>query len=428
MTPSYKILSILFVFNFLLSACGSPSAPAAGVAKSERQRQFSPDSSQSDMLALVDGNNDFALDLYQALRTKEGNLFYSPFSISLALGMTYAGARGKTEAQMSDVLHFDLPQERLHPAFNALDLQLTEQWKAASKDEQPLQLNIANAVWAQQDYPFLDEFLDTLALNYGAGVRLADFVNKSESVRKEINSWVSDRTNEKIKDLIPQGVLDAMTRMVLVNAIYFKADWQTQFDPNSTYKAPFTLPDGTQVQVDMMMEGMHGLPFTHGDGYQVVELPYEGGTAAMDILIPDVGNFQSFESEMDAQFLAAILNNLQPTSIELGLPKFTYTSQFSLSDPLTAMGMNTAFDPGQADFSGMTGTRDLYISEVIHKAFVAVDEDGTEAAAATAVIMELSAAPMFDVRLIIDRPFIFLIRDLPSGQILFLGRVLNPAQ
>ncbi|MBN1451751.1 MAG: serpin family protein [Anaerolineales bacterium] len=286
----------------------------------------------------------------------------------------------------------------------------------------------SNAGWAQLDYPFLQEYLDLIADNYGAGIRLADFITQAEAIRQEINDWVSDRAQGKIEDLIPQGALDAMTRMVLVNAIYFKADWQTQFDPNSTVEAPFYLSGGSRVQVDMMMGGMHSLLYTSGDGYQAVELPYADGTAVMDIIVPDEGTFQAFESKMDIQLLDGILSAMQPTSVELGLPKFTYTSQFNLSDSLAAMGMDTAFDPERADFSGMTGSRELYISDVIHKAFVAVDEEGTEAAAATAVIMKLSAAPMFDLRLIIDRPFIFLIRDLPSGQILFVGRVLNPAQ
>jgi len=426
----FKIISSLVALSLFLSACGGAAAPvpSGGVAQSDRGRVVSPDAPADDIQTLVDGDNAFALDLYQSLRARDENLFYSPFSVSLALAMTYAGARGETESQMGKTLHFDLSQEQLHPAFNALDLELAKRGETTSADEQPMQLDIANAVWAQQDYPFLQEYLDLIAGNYGAGIRLADFITRAAAIRQEINDWVSARTQGKIEDLIPQGALDAMTRMVLVNAIYFKADWQTQFDPNSTVEAPFYLPDGSQVQVDMMMEGMHGLLYTSGDGYQAVELPYAGGTAAMDIIVPDEGTFQAFESKMDIQLLDGILGAMQPTSIELGLPKFTYTSQFNLSDTLAAMGMDTAFDPGRADFSGMTGSRELYISDVIHKAFVAVDEEGTEAAAATAVIMKLSAAPMFDLSLIIDRPFIFIIRDLPSGQILFVGRVLNPAQ
>jgi serpin B len=396
--------------------------------RSERERIIAPDVPADDTQILVTGNNTFAVELYQSLRAQDGNLFYSPFSISLALAMTYAGASGDTESQMANTLEFQLPQERLHPAFNALDQELAKRGEPTSKDDQPLQLDIANAIWAQQDYPFQQEFLDLIASNYGAGMRLADFVSQAESVRKEINAWVRDQTRGKIKDLIPQGMLDSLTRMVLVNAIYFKADWQEQFDPDSTTEAPFYTLDGSTVTVSMMSGEHSGIPYVDGDGYQAIELPYEGGTAAMDILLPDAGNFETFEASLDAQTLDEILLSMQPVSVRLRMPKFTFTREFNLSRQLASMGMGDAFDPDRADFSGMNGRRDLYISDVIHKAFVAVDEKGTEAAAATIVVMQFLSAPFFELELTIDRPFIFVIRDLPSGQILFMGRVMNPVQ
>src|SRR5688572_13328740 len=227
----FKMYIAFLAFSLLLSSCG-PS-PSASIAKSDLQRVTSPDTPPDDIQALVENNNTFAFDLYQSLQTQNENLIYSPYSISLALAMTYAGARGETESQMAQTLHF-LRQEQLHPAFNSLDLQLAERGKAQSEDETPLQLNIANAVWAEQTYPFLQGFLDTIALNYGAGIRLADFINQYEAVRKEINDWVSDQTEGKIKDLIPEGVLNTDTRMALVNAIYFKADWLSPFDAEST--------------------------------------------------------------------------------------------------------------------------------------------------------------------------------------------------
>jgi serpin B len=216
--------------------------------------------------------------------------------------------------------------------------------------------------------------------------------------------------------------------MVLVNAIYFKADWLSEFDPNNTHDAPFHLLDGSETQVKMMGDLLTGVPYLSGDGFQAIELPYAGETAAMTILVPDEGNFAVFESKLDAAKLNEILGALQPSTVQLRLPKFTFESQFSLPDQLSAMGMPSAFDPTLADFSGMTGNRDLFISDVIHKAFVAVDEKGTEAAAATVAIMELAMAPASNISLIVDRPFIFLIRDTVSGQILFLGRVVNPAK
>ena len=424
-SPHFAQLSaLLAILTLLLAACG----PAASIAKSDLKRNTSPNVQSDDFHVLTDENNALALDLYQSLRSKNGNLVYSPYSISLALAMTYAGARGETESQMAQTMHF-LPQNKLHSALNALDLDLAKRGKVASKDETPMQLNIANAVWAEQTFPFLPSYLDLLAQNYGAGVQLADFINQYESARKEINNWVSDETNDKIQDLLPEGVLKPSTRMVLVNAIYFKADWLTPFDPNNTYDAPFHLLEGPDVQVKMMSESLSGLPYIQGEGYQAVELPYQGGNAAMDIILPDEGRFEEFESSLEVQKLNEILGSMQPSGgLNLQLPKFSFTADFGLRDQLTTMGMPDAFDPDRADFSGMTGKKDLYIDNVLHKAFVAVDEKGTEAAAATAVIMDLASAMLPDLTLTIDRPFIFIIRDLPSGQILFMGRVLNPGE
>jgi serpin B len=340
--------------------------------------------------------------------------------------MTYAGARTSTESQMAQTLHF-LPQDKLHTTFNSLDLILAEKHETESAELKPLQLNVANAVWAEQTYPFQQDFLDIIALNYGAGINLADFINDYEPARNEINDWVSDKTEEKINDLLPKGTLDSDTRMVLVNAIYFKADWLDQFDADSTDDHPFHLLDGSKVIALMMFNDM-SIPYLKGDNYQAVELAYAGATAAMDIILPDEGKFQEFESTFDLETFDEITNNMQPTGVSLGLPKFTFTSDFGLASQLAGLGMPDAFDPDKADFSGMTGGRDLFISNVVHKAFVAVDEKGTEAAAATAVIMELLSMPMNDVNLIIDRPFIFIIRNLGTGQILFVGRVLNPVQ
>ena len=225
--PLFKVSVVSAVLSLVLSACGTSGS--ASIAQSNLKRVTAPDASPDQIQSLVNNNNTFAFDLYRSLQAQDGNLIYSPYSISLALAMTYAGARGETESQMAQTLHY-LPQDQLHPAFNALDLQLAERGKPTSDEETPLQLNIANAVWAEQTYPFLQSFLDTIALNYGAGIRLADFINQYEAVRKEINDWVSDQTEEKIKDLIPEGVLNSDTRMALVNAIYFKADWLSPFE------------------------------------------------------------------------------------------------------------------------------------------------------------------------------------------------------
>jgi serpin B len=421
-----EIISVLAALSVLLTAC-APSPAPSGAARSSLNRVQDPAVPQDDVSTLVQGNNAFALDLYQSLRSQDGNLAFSPYSISLALGMTYAGARGTTEQQMAQVLHYTLPQDRLHPAFNRLDQDLEKEGKPASDEEQPLQLKIANAVWAEQTYSFVQAYLDLIATNYGAGVQLADFVSNYEAVRQEINSWVSKQTNDRIKDLIPQGALDSMTRMVLVNAIYFKADWLNQFDPNDTNDQPFHLMDGSQVTSKMMSNTL-ALSYMSGDGYQAVELPYVGETAAMDIIVPDEGHFKDIEAKLDAQEFEKVVNGLQPTMLQLGLPKFSYRSSFGLSNTLSSMGMPEAFNGSRADFSGMTGNHDLYISEVLHQAFVAVDEKGTEAAAATAVVMRATAAMDAPKRLTIDRPFLYVIRDLQGGQILFVGRVMDPTK
>src|SRR5574341_183891 len=364
-------LPLFIAISFLISACvapggGGPSS-SANMAKSNERRETNPNASPSDLEALVHGNNTFALDLYQSLRQNDGNLIFSPFSLSIALAMTYAGARGETESQMTQTLHFDLPQAQLHPAFNALDLQLVQRGQAPSKDEQPLQLNIANSVWAEQTFSFLQAFLDTIAQNYGAGIQLADFLHQYEAVRKEINRWVSGQTKNKINDLIPEGVLDSSTKMVLVNAIYFKADWESQFDPADTKDAPFHLLDGSEVQVKMMSNGLYGVPYIRGDGYQAVELAYQGGTAAMDLILPDEGQFAEFEASLNSQKLDEILSRMQDTTLMLEMPKFNFEAEFDLKDQLSAMGMSEAFDPDRADFSGMTGARDLFVSAVVHK-------------------------------------------------------------
>jgi serpin B len=424
MKSTRLVLALLVIASTLLSACRPSSS--ASLVESKIQREVEPMVPASDAQTLVQDNNAFALDMYRSLRAQDGNLIFSPFSISLALAMTYAGARGGTETQMAQTLHFNLPQSQLHPAFNALDLALASQGKA-SEDQTPLQLNIANGVWAEQTYPFLPDFLDTVALNYGAGIRQADFVNNYEPVRKEINGWVEDQTKNKIKDLLVPGTLNPDTRMVLVNAIYFKADWLRQFKKESTTDQPFHLLDGSTVNVPMMSQDAR-VPYAAGDGWQAVDFPYAGDTAAMTIIVPDEGNFETFDSTFDLDTFDSLLADMQPTALVFGLPKFSFTRDFGLARQLSDMGMPDAFDPGRADFSGMTGNRDLFVSDVVHKAFVAVDEKGTEAAAATAVIMQLSAALPPSNSLIVDRPFLFVIHDTVSGQILFMGRVVNPAQ
>jgi len=407
-----------------LAACAQPVA--GEVIQSEKQRVTSPDVNEADLATLVDGSSAFAFDLYQALRETDGNLFYSPHSISLALAMTYAGARGETAQQIADTLHFTLPQNLLHPAFNSLDLELGRRGEGAKgKDGEGFRLNIVNAIWGQKDYEFLSDFLDLLAENYGAGLRILDFVSAPEESRITINNWVSEQTEGRIEDLVPKGLIDALTRLVLTNAIYFNAAWQYPFQADMTEDGPFYLLNGVEVTVPMMRQAeLFG--YAEGDEYQAVELPYDGGELSMVILLPQAGHFEAFEGSLDAQQVDGIIARLQHRQVTLAMPKFEFESDFSLRETLVALGMPVAFS-GEADFSGMTGNRDLFIADVSHKAFVSVDEAGTEAAAATAVVMPTAMPPEEPIEVTVNRPFVFPIHDIETGTILFVGRVVNPS-
>jgi len=426
-----KILVIVLALVLLVPVIASVqlAQPAAGeVLQSDEGRTTAPNVTQSEQALLVEGNSAFAFKLYQALKGKGGNLFYSPYSISLALAMTYAGASDETAQQMAATLHFMLGQDKLHPAFNWLDAELAKRGEGAQgKDGKGFRLNIANDIWGQKGYEFLPAFLDVLAENYGAGLRILDFITDEEKSRRTINDWISYKTEGCIENLIPPGAIDSLTRLVLTNAIYFNAAWEYPFDKKMTANGPFYLLDGGQVTAPMMKQA-ESFGYTEGEGYQAVELPYDGGELSMVILLPASGNFEAFEGGIQAQQVSDIISDLQSTRVTLTMPQFKFESQFSLKDTLTGMGMRDAFSPDDADFSGMTGNPELFISDVVHKAFVAVDEAGTEAAAATAVIVGTTSVPTEPpVEVTIDRPFIFLIRDIDTGAILFVGRVLNPA-
>jgi len=439
MTPLSRSLVGLVALSLVVAGCAPPGTqpaptepsgagpgPAApSIALSDHPRDLNPAADPADLAALADGNAAFAFDLYHILAAEEGNLFFSPYSISVALAMTYAGANGDTAGQMAEALHFSLPPDQLHAAFNAYSLDLQARAEAEVEGT-PFELSIANSLWGQQGFPFLPEFLDLLAENYGAGMRLVDYASDPEAARQAINQWVSDETREKIQDLIPSGAIDTLTRLVLANAIYFKAAWLHQFDPDTTQPAPFHLLDGSTVDIPMMhQEEPYGTAL--GDGYQAVELPYENGDVSMLVILPDEGQFQAVEAALSPEMIQGILENLTYGSVILTLPRFTYESAFDLNDALGALGMTDAFDLARADFSGMDGNRDLYIGNVVHKAFVAVDENGTEAAAATAVIMQItSALPGEPIVFTVDRPFLYLIRDMRTGGILFVGRVVAP--
>ena len=409
-------------------APSATSTPAPGEPPAGKGSDDPP--SGDDLGALTRGNGDFAFDLYRKLSAADGNLFFSPHSISTALAMTYAGAEGGTRDAMADTLRFSLPPDRLHGAFEVLSRDLDT--RTTGEDEDSFRLNVANAVWAQEGHPFRDDYLDVVKASYGGEVSLANFVGDPDGSRSEINGWVGRATEGKIEDLIPPDLIDVLTRMVLVNAVYFKAGWLYPFDEAFTATAPFHLLDGMTADVEMMSSTQY-FGYGSGDGYQVVALPYVGGEMYMAVLLPDPGRFQEFEERLDADFLDQVLGQVGESYVALEMPRFGFDAAFRLGETLQAMGMVDAFAPGAADFSGMDGLSCaagdegcLYIGAVVHKAFVSVDESGTEAAAATAVMMQTESAKPSPLAVRVDRPFVFLIRDYATGTLLFVGRVTEP--
>lgn len=458
-----KVIPLIIILSLLgsLAACGAPPAPPTAddadaaeeaaaaeeetaipelpsegelVLISEVERVTNPDADEEAIRQLVNGNSQFAFDLYAKLiqdRALQGaNLFFSPYSISSALAMTYGGAEQQTEMQMAETLHFNLGPEATHPAFNALNLYLDSLNEQAQEGEEGrFQLHIANAIWGQQGDVFREDYLDLLAAHYGAGMRTLDFVSAPEASRQTINQWVSDQTEEKIPELIPQGAITPDIAMVLTNAIYFLSSWAAQFDESQTENAPFTLADQrTTVQVPMMyQQNLFG--YLDLGEYLLIELPYQGHTTAMYVVLPKNDTLAEVEGILNAARFEEAVSKIEYRQLKLYMPRFNTESDFSLKQILPMMGMSDAFDAGRADFSGINGARNLFISDVIHKAVIDVNEEGTEAAAATAVMISKSSAMIdepIEVRL--DHPFLYLIADRENGTILFMGRLMNPAE
>ena len=374
--------------------------------------------SQEDVSGVVQGNGQFAVDLYRQLSTVDGNLFFSPYSISSALAMTYAGSGGNTQVQIAQALHFSLECERLHPAFSYLDAAVKQ-----AGIESGVQLRIANTLWPQKGEKLLKEFTSLVRKAYGVRIKTVDFAEE-EKVRLKINAWVEEKTESKIKDLITPGVLDSLTRLVLVNAIYFYGDWLNKFDPNLTAEALFFGKDG-EGMVQMMAQ-RSSFRYAECDGLQVVELPYTGSGVSMLVLLPaERDGLPGLEGLLTRENLADWMAALEETEVELSLPKFELSSAFRLDDTLKTLGMVDAFSH-QADFSGMNGLQDLFVSAALHKAFLSVNEEGTEAAAATAVVMTLKSVPFPAVVFRADHQFVFLIHENRTGSILFMGRFTTP--
>lgn len=372
---------------------------------------------------LTQANNAFAFDLYGQLRLEAGNLFFSPASISTAFALAFAGAQGETARQMATTLHFTLPQDQLHPAMGALLAGLN----AAHPG---YQLHVADGLWAQKDERFLADFLRITSADYQAGFHPADFKTQPDAERASINEWVEEQTANRIKDLLPPGSVRADTRLVLANAIYFKGDWETPFQKSATQSEGFHLSVAQTVKAPLMHR-TGSFNYFDSPGFQILEIPYKSDELSMIVILPsEADGLAALEKSLTASGAQNWLYQLQlQPKVILTLPRFTMTRQLELSGALSALGMRQAFG-NSADFSAMNGKRDLFISAAIHKAFVDVNEEGTEAAAATGVVVGAMAVHREPPPIVFraDHPFLFLIRDNRSGVILFMGRVTDPTK
>ena len=404
---------------------------------SDLERDLDPDVDDATLLELTADNRAFAFSLFHALRDDDAtdeNLFLSPHSISTALAMMHGGAKENTYDQMSEVLHFHLGED-LHPAFNRLDLELASRSEVATDDdEDPFVLDLVNQSWGHEDFDFTDDFLDLLAVNYGAGMSLVDFVANHDEIREEINAWVEAQTNDRIQDLLPPGSLKTTTRSVMVNAIYFYGAWAQPFQESSTQDRPFTRLDGSTVDVPQMFEDRSVMAALDSSADTVaISIPYVGEEVSLVAMMPSDGeaDFEAWEASLDAAKFDEVIASMSQGRVMLRFPRFESGGAVELKETLQALGMVDAFDECAADFSGITGHPpcidflSLYIDEIYHQTFVSVDEEGTEAAAATAVVgaTPTSMPPTLDF----DRPFIYAIYDHPTETILFLGRMVDPS-
>jgi len=409
----------------VILATAVPAGTAGGNAANGTKSTESRKQSLGDVETLVQGNAAFALDLYKELGSREGNLSFSPYSISLALGMTYAGARENTAKEMAKTLHFSLSQEKLHPAFFQLQTRLYEIEQRGN-----VVLDIANALWPQRGHPFLKEYMALLRKHYAVFVRMVDYETDTArgKARRVINTWAADKTKGKITELVQPEYLKADTRLVLTNAIYFNGRWRSEFDRKDTNDAPFHLSPEKSVQVPTMHQKRQ-FRYAETESLQIVELPYLAGGVFMIVLLPKkLDGLKEAEASLLVENLRQWRDQLKPREVTVHLPRFTMTLGVPLKEVLAKMGIVEAFKPGAANFAGMDGLDWFYISEVIHKAFIDVDEEGTDAAAASGAYVGMTGSPPPPVVFRADHPFIFLIQENRTGSILFLGRVTDPTQ
>jgi serpin B len=408
-----------------LSSCGGATKVQAKEARGSAARATPGAEASTSAAALARANAAFGWDLYGRLAAAEkGNVFLSPYSIGAAMAMVHAGAMGETKAGIAKALRFDAVQGDVNAAFNALDQGLVP--AAPSGQTQPFELTVANSSWVQSGFALQPAYLDALSRYFGAGIWQADFHKDPEGGRKAVNDWVLDKTRQRIKDLLPPGSVTSLTRLVLANAIYFKADWLVTFKKESTSNRPFTPLAGAAKDVPTMQQ-TGTFAYAEGDGIEALEMPYVGGTTSMVILLPVHGGLSDLEGQ--AQAVAdQLIPQLQAARVAVTLPKWEFNAEFSLASALAALGADAAFDARRADLSGIDGKRDLAVTGVYHKAYVRVDEKGTEAAAATGAVVGATSAPVAPpIAFTADHPFLFLIRDRKTNALLFAGRVVDPA-
>ncbi len=397
---------------FALPACGGDDDATA--SSDEKRDPADPAAATGFAVA----QNAFAWDLYREFAAKEGNIFFSPFSIATALAQVTAGAKGDTAAELHRVFHTEALGDDTYAGAGSLE-QLLE---GAATGDDTFKLNIANSAWAQESFTFEKAYLDTLARDFGSEINVTDFVKDAEKARQEINSWVDEKTEKKIPELFPQGSITDLTRLVLANTIYFNARWETEFHPSSTSEGEFTKADGTKVMAQMM--GRRGdIAYAEAPGVKAVELPYKGGRFRMLIMLPDEAAARLFDGAISPQLVDNLLAAMDTGDTLLSLPKFAFEFGQSLKESLMALGVELAFDPVAADLSGMAPAPDLHVSDVFHKAIVRTDERGTEASAATGVVVGVASMPR---QFAANHPFVFAIRDSETGAILFSGRVADP--
>ena len=411
--------TIISIFAAIIISCIFSSGSAKKISKVD-----DAGATKEGVNAVVNANNQLAFELYSQFnaKSKDSNIFFSPYSISVALTMTYEGAKGQTAKEMQSVLHIPEDASMRRSSFAKI-------YNEINKKDKKYKLSTANALWAQENYKFLKEYTNNVEKYYGGKLTNLDFIRESEKSRQIINKWVEDQTNNKIKDLIPKGVLNALTRLVLTNAIYFKGTWVKQFDEKDTREDDFRMGSGNTVKVPLMRLTGDDAKFNYAetDEIQVLEMPYHGEDLSMLIILPKGNDLANIEKSITLEKLSGWKNMLHIQRVDIFIPRFKFKTKYFMAKALSDMGMPTAFGPA-ADFSGMDGTKDLLIQNVIHQAFVEVNEEGTEAAAATGVVMGLTSVgpkiPIFRA----DHPFIFIIQESETGNILFLGRVSDPSK